>query len=44
MAYLVCRKKLSLVWPEPRTCAIIEIMFSLMRCESNSERTIGAFM
>ena len=34
MAYLVCKKKLSLVWPEPRTCAMVEIIPSLIKWES----------
>ena len=37
MAYLVCKKKLSLVYPDPSTCAIVEIMPSLMRCESKMD-------
>ena len=34
MAWRVCRKKLSLVYPEPSTCAIVEIIPSRIRCES----------
>ena len=39
MACLVYRKKLSLVWPDPKTCAIVDIIPSLIRCESKIERS-----
>jgi len=41
IAYLVSRKKLSFVCPLPSTCAIIDIILSLIRCESNRPSSRG---
>jgi len=44
MAYLVLKKKLSLVCPVPKTYAIMEIMPSRIKCESKNCISMGVFM
>lgn len=44
MAYLVSKKNESFVWPLPSTCAMIEIMFSRMRCESKRLNSNGFYI